>query len=299
MAIEARCPKCGHRIAVLDEVVRQDGERGDCADAPEGSAGAASPVGLTPDLSQAAHPPPAGVAFPAGTVVNERDGSILVPIPAGEAVFGSPGGEGEDHEHPQFRATLPGYYLGAHPVTNAQWKRFVEATGRGTSHLDSAYTDPSKSDHPVVCVSWEDARAYCEWTGLSLPTELQWEKGARGSDGREYPWGNGWDASKCRNKENRGNETTCVIWEYPQGCSPYGLFHMSGNVWEWCADRYDGQAYGRYAKGGLTPPSSGSYRVLRGGSWSSNVDGCRSAYRSYGNPDYRSLNTGCRVARAL
>ena len=195
----------------------------------------ASPAaGRTYDLSSAAHPPPAGVTFPEGTVVNEKDGSILVPIPAGEAIFGSPKGKGFDEERPQFRASLPGYHLAAHPVTNAQYSRFVEATRRSTRGLSAAHADPSMSDHPVVCVSWEDAVAYCEWADLSLPTELQWEKGARGTDGREYPWGNGWDVSRCRNAENTG--ATCGIWEYPQGRSPYGLFHMSGNVWEWCAD---------------------------------------------------------------
>ena len=166
--------------------------------------------------------------------MNEKDGSILVPIPAGEAIFGSPKGRGFDEERPQFRASLPGYHLAAHPVTNAQYSRFVEATRRSTRGLSAAHADPSMSDHPVVCVSWEDAVAYCEWADLSLPTELQWEKGARGTDGREYPWGNGWDVSRCRNAENTG--ATCGIWEYPQGRSPYGLFHMSGNVWEWCAD---------------------------------------------------------------
>ncbi len=299
MAIEVRCPECGHKIAVLDVDVRQREGSGACADGVAEPAGAACAAGLTPDLSNAAHPPPAGVTFAEGTVVNERDGSILVPIPAGEAIFGSPDGEGRVDEHPQFTATLPGYYLGAHPVTNAQYQRFVEATGRGTSHLYSAYTHPSKSDHPVVKVSWEDAAAYCEWAGLSLPTELQWEKGARGSVGREYPWGNGWDASKCRNKENRGNETTCVIWEYPQGCSPYGLSQMSGTVWEWCADWYDDTAYERYARGDLTAPANGSSRVLRGGGWYDYDFLCRSACRNHGYPGDRNSAIGFRVARAL
>ena len=261
--------------------------------------GTASQSALTSDVSRAAHPPPAGITFPEGTYVNEKDGSILVPIPAGEAVFGSAEGEGLHSEHPQFRATLPGYYLAAHPVTNAQWKRFVQATGRSTSGLDAAYADSAKSDHPVVCVSWRDARAYCDWAGLSLPTELQWEKGARGTDGREYPWGNRWDASNCQNAENRGVQTTCRIWGYPSSRSPYGLFQMSGNVGEWCADWYDGEAYQRYARGDLTPPSSGDRRVLRGGGWNYYYGCCRSADRLSNLPDYHFLNLGFRVARAL
>ena len=262
----------------------------------------ASPAaGRTYDLSSAAHPPPAGVTFPEGTVVNEKDGSILVPIPAGEAIFGSPKGRGFDEERPQFRASLPGYHLAAHPVTNAQYSRFVEATRRSTRGLSAAHADPSMSDHPVVCVSWEDAEAYCEWAGLRLPSELEWEKGARGTDGREYPWGNEWDDDRCRfdgNGDSAGR-TTCGIWEYPTGRSPYGLFHMSGNVWEWCADWYDGDAYRRYSRGDLTPPSWGSFRVLRGGSWYNYANSCRSAYRNRNAPAYRRNFFGFRVARAM
>ena len=260
---------------------------------------ALTPPGLSYRLDRAAHPPPAGVTFPEGTVVNEKDGSILVPIPAGEAILGSPEGKGYGDERPQFRTSLPGYYLGAHPVTNAQWKRFVGATGRSTRDLDRAYADPSMSDHPVVCVSWEDAEAYCEWAGLRLPSELEWEKGARGTDGREYPWGNEWDSSRCRNGDNRGSETTCGIWEYPTGRSPYGLFHMSGNVWEWCADWHDYKAYQRYSRGDLTPPASGESRVLRGGSWNGNANLCRAAFRNNFDPTDRYLFSGFRVARAL
>ncbi|MGI6351382.1 MAG: formylglycine-generating enzyme family protein, partial [Armatimonadota bacterium] len=108
-----------------------------------------------------------------------------------------------------------------------------------------------------------------------------------------------WDSSRCRNGDNRGSETTCGIWEYPTGRSPYGLFHMSGNVWEWCADWYDGDAYRRYSRGDLTLPSSGSYRVLRGGSWVSNASYCRTAYRNRYGPTFRGYRYGFRVARAM
>ena len=253
---------------------------------------------LTADLTKAMHVPPAEIREDLealGAVVNEKDGSILVPIPEGEAVFGSPEGEGYDDERPQFRASLPEYYMGAYEVTNAQWKRFVAATGYDTSELcNDWYTDPAMAEHPVVCVSWEDAQAYCEWAGLRLPSELEWEKAARGTDGRDYPWGYVWDPTLCRNGVDDGS---APVGSYPDGRSPYGLFDMAGNVWEWCEDWYDAGAYGYYARGDLSAPPRGEYRVLRGGAWSNCSEAyCRCALRSY---DSWCGVRGFRVARDL
>ena len=175
----------------------------------------------------------------------------MVLIPAGEFLMGSDPGldqAARTDEYPQHRLYLPDYYMAKTPVTKAQYAAFVQATNyRQPTRREDGQPPTDKQNHPVVYVGWDDAVAYCQWlsksTGLvyRLPTEAEWEKAARGTDGRIYPWGNQWDGRRCNTPESVLNETTSVD-AYPDGVSPYGVLDMAGNVWEWCATKW-GKSY--------------------------------------------------------
>jgi len=242
-------------------------------------------------------------------IENPKDGYAMILVPAGEFLMGSDpkrDSEAESREQPQLRLTLPAYYIGLYPVTNRQYAKFIQETGhRPPDHADYGSAiwrgktyPPEKADHPVVCVSWDDANAYAKWSGLRLPSEAEWEKAARGTDGRIYPWGDAWATDRCRFDGNKGSEQTCAVWEYPSGTSPYGALNMSGNVWEWCADWWDDDAYKRYANEGYKPPTTGSFRVDRGGSWNRGAGYCRSGFRISGVPSIRGDHDGFRLSRS-
>lgn len=244
--------------------------------------------------------------------VNPKNGYEMLFVPGGEAVFGTGqddpffADERTDREKPSFKTDIPGFYIGIYCVTNEQYFKFIKETGHSAPEAaDCAAAvwkngkfPEEKAKHPVVCVDWQDAKVYCDWTGLTLPAELQWEKAARGPDGRIYPWSNGWDKEKCRNYDNKGSGTTCAADDYPQGRSVFGMFNMSGNVWEWCEDWYEIGAYERYAGGDLTPPGEGGDKILRGGSWhGDNPVPFRCAARLNRPPGDKSIYTGFRCVR--
>ncbi len=238
-------------------------------------------------------------------------------IPAGEFLIGSDPSvdkDAWDEEQPQHTLYLPDYHLSMTPVTNAQYAVFVQATGhrqpehwKGTSRK-GGNPPRGKGDHPVVNVSWHDAVAYCRWlaevTGrpYRLPSEAEWEKSARGSDGRIYPWGNRWDAKLC-NSEEGGKGNITPVGTYPQGASPYGLLDMAGNVWEWTRSLWGEDWEEPSFKYPYDPADGredldapgGILRVLRGGSFYLNVKYARCAVRIRLIPNYFGGSSGFRV----
>jgi len=275
--------------------------------------------------------------------VNPKDGAEMVLVPAGEFLMGTseqqlaawlaahPTDEREwfADELPQRSVYLDAYYIYKTEVTVAQYRRFCQATGRQMA------PEPSwgwQDAHPIVNVTWADATAYADWAGVALPTEAQWEKAARGTDGRLYPWGNAWpppvkagnfaDEACKRSGEYMGGWTfidgyddgyaeTAPVGSFPAGASPYGVLDMAGNVWEWCADWYDPSYYKtaptRNPSGApagvaseVLPGVAVTGRVVRGGSWPPGGPRYfRCASRLSCGPADRADDCGFRCARGL
>lgn len=240
------------------------------------------------DLSvyQRVEPPP-GVKVPHN----------MVYIPPGQFIMG---------EKDDIRITRldTGFFIDRYPVTNAQFCKFLNEQGNcdegGVEWLDLKgkfqnerchiqikqgrfVVEPGFEEYPVIYVSWYGAKAYAEWAGKRLPTEQEWEKAARGIDGRVYPWGNGFEETLCNTEESKIGKTTPVN-SYPSGISPYGCMDMAGNVWEWTDSWYD---------------EDRTYKVLRGGSWFVLLVGACCSYRGRDYPDIRNFLIGFRCARDL
>jgi formylglycine-generating enzyme required for sulfatase activity len=223
------------------------------------------------------------------TSINPKDGAEMVWVPEGEFLMGSE----VYRETPQRKVYLDGYWMYKYEVTVAQYEKFCSETGKLMATAPKwGWID----SHPIVNVSWNDAVDYAKWAGGSLPTEAQWEKAARGMDGREYPWGNQWDGSKCNNSGNG----TQPVGSYAAGVSPYGCMDMAGNVMEWCSDWYGDHYYKSAPSRNPSGPADGSYRVLRGGCWTygDRYDHSRCACRySFNEPSNTDIYDGFRLVR--
>jgi len=250
----------------------------------------------------------------------DASGPAMIWLPGGTFTMGSPEGVGKNDEHPAHEVTLSHYAVGQHPVTVGDFRRFVEAEGYRTEaeegdgawiwnkgnlrqERDASWRNPYMSQddsHPVVCISWNDARAYCEWlsneTGQTygLLTEAQWEHACCAGRMMAYSFGDdaGGLEAHAWYRDNAGDGTHPVGRKAPNA---WQLYDMHGNVLEWCEDWYGG--YSSEPEQDPSGPESGSYRVIRGGSWFDDAGICRSAYRNWVDPSYRGGNLGFRLSR--
>jgi eukaryotic-like serine/threonine-protein kinase len=192
-------------------------------------------------------------------------------------------------------------------VTNASYNDCVNAgvcnppTNAGSFTRSSYYGNSQYDEYPVIYVSWNMAKAYCEWRGAHLPTEAQWEKAARGTDERIYPWGKGLDCQKANYNDGHNG---CVggtnkVGSYEAGKSPYSVYDLAGNVWEWVADWYSETYYGTSLPFNPLGPDSGQARVLRGGSWNRGQYDIRTSNRLRFAADYNNFDIGFRCAGSL
>jgi len=251
---------------------------------------------------------------------------IMVLVKGGKFMRGSSEDDADayDDEKQQREIYLDDFWIGKYPVTNEEFKEFVDDGGYDKARKnmwseegwqwreeneifgpeywhDRKWNGPN---FPVVGISWFEAEAYANWlskrTGhrYRLPTEAEWEKAARGTKGLKYPWGDEFDRNLCNSGE-LGLNRTSPVGIFPEGKSPYGCFDMAGNVWEWCSDRYDGDYYGKSPGKNPKGPSNGAYRVFRGGSWSNFARRCRSAYRLRDDPRFRDRYLGFRILQEV
>ncbi len=264
------------------------------------------------DILAPATEPPAATESPDNQMT-------MVFVPQSEFTMGS---EGYDDEKPIHMVTLDAYWIDQTEVTNAMFAKFIVATGyetesqkKGKSHIfqSGVWIETNGADwqhptgpnsnifgrekHPVIHVSWNDATAYCEWRGDRLPTESEWEKAARGTDKRTYPWGNKAPNNTLLNYNFNIGDTT-EVGKYSDGISPLGALDMAGNVWEWVEDWYSDTYYQNSPSSNPLGPDAGINKVVRGGSWSDVEDGVRASYRGEHDPSNAKSSLGFRCARS-
>ena len=222
----------------------------------------------------------------------------MVYIPAGEFIMGS--NDRWDDEAPEFISFTDAYFIDLYEVTNQDYQKYVAETGTEPPfHWPEGKAVKTQLDHPVVYVNWFEAVNYCHWAGKRLPTEKEWEKAARGVDGNIYPWGNVWDLNKSNNPYAHSTGTK-PVGSFSNGRSPYGLYDMSGNVWEWVNSYYL-----PHPGNTISQPEYGEKnRVLKGGSWFDCLSyGCGLSAptfnRSFFTPEVRNNSFGFRCAKSV
>jgi formylglycine-generating enzyme required for sulfatase activity len=267
----------------------------------------------------ACSPTPMATPTPVVTLTRSVDNAVMVYVPAGEFLMGATDADNkaEDDEKPQHTVYLDAFWIDSTEVTNAQYVRFLNTMGEHEStclgqkcvelkvgedadshllHENGKYeAEPGFEEHPVIEITWYGAQAYCQWAGVRLPTEAEWEKAARGVDGRRYPWGD--DAPDC-SKEQHGScrGATVPVGSKPAGASPYGALDMAGNVWEWTSDWYGPDYYRSSPAQNPLGLTSGEEKVFRGGSWGYLWMFTRASERGSNHTWYAGPNIGFRCA---
>lgn len=245
---------------------------------------------------------------PASELVG-KDGAPMIVVPAGTFPMGVPKGDrdGGRDEYPRHEVMLDNYYIDIYEVTHGRYAEFVKATGHRTPvnpkypkrTLWNDNLSDSLAERPVINVDWQDADAYCRWAGKRLPTEAEWEKAARGTDDRRFPWGNVEPTHKHLNfnQQWQGEKTLMPVGSYEAGKSPFGAYDMAGNVWEWVADWYDPLYYEKSPAVNPKGPDTGTYKVLRSSGWSVETPLVRLFTRVKSDPMNRNDSTGFRCAK--
>ncbi len=260
----------------------------------------------------------------AAATVNDGHGELVL-VPGGAFKMGDNFGDGLPRERPVHTVDVDAFYIGKFETTNGQWKKFRDDAGYDdpkywpggrvapkdmipywTQANNHGGATPDSDSYPVLGVNWDSAVAYCNWLSVKtgkkyrLPTEAEWEKAARGTDQRRFPWGNEINHTFANYVETAKFDTGMKVGSFPTGASPYGAMDMAGNVMEWCSDWYSRDYYasspGKNPKG----PATGAYRVVRGGSFFVEAFDVRTYARSAAWPSFQALRMlGFRIAREL
>jgi iron(II)-dependent oxidoreductase len=252
------------------------------------------------------------VLWPVETLPQSRSSTELISVPAGPLMMGSTTGPAD--ERPTHRIEVAAFSIDKTPVTNRQFAEFLNAVGPANTRRQRLYdaddgdarihrkgtswvADAGFEEHPVLEASWYGARDYCQWVGKRLPTEPEWEKAARGTDGRKFPWGNT-APDGTRAQYAKGWRDTIAVGSTPAGASPYGVLDMSGNAWEWVSSAYKPYPYN--SKDGREDPDADIERVTRGGGQDSGAEQITTTHRGQGlsrEPRAGHHNVGFRCAR--